>query len=51
MARIRLDGQHAPHSTRTLLDGDRTQPQAVKLITGEFTGKTEAFAVVINYEY
>ncbi len=26
---IGLDGQHAPHGTRTLLDGDRTQTQTV----------------------
>src|SRR4029077_1675639 len=50
MARVRLNGQHAPHSTRTLLDGDGTQPQAVKFIPSKPTGETETFAIVVNYE-
>jgi hypothetical protein len=29
VSRIGLDGQHAPNGTRTLLDGDWTQPQTV----------------------
>jgi hypothetical protein len=46
---IGLDGQHAPNGTRTLLDGDRTQPQTVKFVTREPTGKTKPFAVVVYY--
>src|SRR5579872_1966988 len=50
MARVRLNGQHAPHSTRTLLDGNRTQPQAVELIPGKPAGKTKTLAIVIHHE-
>src|ERR1700730_17806359 len=50
MARIRLDSQHAPHSTRTFLDGDRTQPQTIELIPGESPGEAEPFAVIVNHQ-
>src|SRR5713226_8363025 len=50
MARIGLDGQHAPHGTRTLLDGDRTQTQTIKLIPGEPSGESKPFAVIINHQ-
>src|SRR6266849_5624381 len=49
MARVGLHGQHAPHGTRTLLDGDGTQPQAIKFIPSELAREAEAFAVVINH--
>src|SRR5271169_6924823 len=50
MARVRLNGQKSPHSTRTLLDGNRTQSQAVELIPSEPAGETKTLAVVINYQ-
>src|SRR5271168_3773318 len=50
MARVRLNGQKSPHSTRSLLDGNRTQSQAVELIPSEPAGKTKALAVVVNHE-
>src|SRR5580698_3740202 len=50
MARVRLNGQDAPHGTRTLLDGNRTQSQAVELIPSKPAGETETLAVVINYQ-
>src|SRR5580704_11734874 len=50
MARVRLNGQNASHSTRTLLDGNRTQSQAVELIPGKPAGETETFTVVVNYQ-
>src|ERR1700676_3893232 len=50
MARVRLNGQNSSHSTRTLLDGNRTQPQAVELIPSEPAGETETFTVVVNYQ-
>jgi hypothetical protein len=49
MTRIGLHGQHAPHGTRTLLDGNGTQPETVKFIPGELAGKAEAFAVIVNH--
>ena len=51
MPRIRLHGQHAPNGTRTLLDGDRTQPQTVQFIAGKPPGETETLAVIVYYEY
>src|ERR1700675_4965044 len=50
MARVRLNGQNSSHSTRTLLDGNRTQSQAVELIPSEPAGETETFTVVVNYQ-
>src|SRR5580704_18228195 len=50
MARVRLNGQNASHSTRTLLDGNGTQSQAVELIPSEPAGETETLAVVVNYQ-
>src|SRR5580693_3837097 len=50
MARVRLNGQQPPHSTRTLLDGNRTQSQAVEFIPSKPAGETETFAVVVNYQ-
>src|ERR1700736_3872623 len=50
MAGIGLHGQHAPHSTRTLLDGDRTQPQTIKLIPSETAREAKTLAVVIHYQ-
>src|SRR5271168_1829773 len=50
MARVRLNGQKSPHSTRSLLDGNRTQSQAVVLIPSEPAGKTKALAVFVNHE-
>src|SRR5580693_1767596 len=50
MARVRLNGQNASHSTRTLLDGNRTQSQAVEFIPSKPAGETETFAVVVNYQ-
>jgi hypothetical protein len=51
MPRVRLDGQNPAHGTRTLLDGNRTQPQAIQLVAGKPTGKTKPFAVIVYYEY
>src|SRR3984957_4889244 len=50
MARVALYRQSSSHSTRMLLDGNRTQPQAVELIHGKPAGKTKALAVVIHNE-
>src|SRR5580698_3155451 len=50
MARVRLNGQNASHGTRALLDGNRTQSQAVELIPGKPAGETETFTVVVNYQ-
>src|SRR6202047_1389064 len=50
MAGIGLHGQHAPHSTRTLLDGDRTQPQTIQFIPGEPTCETKTFTVVVHHQ-
>src|SRR5579859_4754440 len=50
MARVRLNGQNAPHSTRTLLDGNRTQSQAVELIPGKPARKAKTLAVVVHHE-
>src|SRR5580692_4994998 len=50
MARVRLNGQNASHSTRTLLDGNGTQSQAVELIPSEPASETETLAVVVNYQ-
>jgi hypothetical protein len=51
MPRVRLHGQNPAHGTRTLLDGNGTQPETIQLIGGEPAGKTEAFTVVVYYEY
>src|SRR5215831_17266321 len=51
MARIGLDGQHAPHGTRSLLDGDRSQPQTIQFVSGKPARKTKSLAVVVYYEY
>src|SRR6266436_9532592 len=48
MAWVGLHGQHAPHSTRTLLDGNGTQPQAIQFIPGKPACKAKTFAVVVN---
>src|ERR1700739_5015436 len=50
MAGIRLHGQHAPHSTRTLLDGDGTQPKAIQFIPSEPACETKTLAVIINHQ-
>src|SRR5246127_155794 len=50
MARIGFHGQHAPHGTRTLLDGDRTQPQAVQFICGKPPSEAKSFAVIVNHQ-
>src|SRR6202011_1569970 len=50
MAGIGLHGQHAPHSTRTLLDGNRTQPQTIQFIPGEPASETKTLAVVVNHQ-
>ena len=49
MTGIGLHGQHAPHGTRTLLDGNGTQPQTVQFIPGELAREAEALAVVVHH--
>src|ERR1700751_3492898 len=50
MARVRLNGQHAPHGTRSLLDGNGTQPQTIQLIPSKPAGEAEAFTVIIDHQ-
>src|ERR1700720_1592804 len=50
MAGIGLHGQHAPHSTRTLLDGNRTQPQTIQFIPGEPACETKTLTVVVHHQ-
>src|SRR5713101_1495333 len=45
-----LYGQHPTHRARSLLDGDGTQPQAIKLIPRKLPGEAETFAVVVHNE-
>ena len=51
MSRVRLDRQNPAHGSRTLLDGNGTQPETIQLIRGEPAGKTEPLTVVVYYEY
>src|SRR5260370_3269526 len=50
MDRVRLNGQNSSHSTRTLLDGNRTQSQAIEFIPSKSASKTETFTVVVHYQ-
>jgi hypothetical protein len=51
MAWVRLNRQNPAHGTRTLLDGDGTQPQPIQLIGSKLPGKAEPLAVIVYYEY
>src|SRR5579883_478812 len=48
MAGVRLDSQHTPDSARTLLYGNRTQPETVEFVTCETAREAEPFAVVVD---
>src|SRR5271166_1718801 len=50
MPRVRFHGQHSPDRARSFLDGNWTQPQAVKLIPCESTGEAEPLAVIVHHE-
>src|SRR5215469_1039089 len=50
MARVRFHGQHPPNRARSFLDGNWTQPQAVKLIPSEAAGEAEPLAVIVHHE-
>src|SRR5215467_10557127 len=51
MPRIRLHSQIPVDGTRALLDGNGTQPEAVELVTREFSSEAEAFTVVVNHQH
>src|SRR5262245_40489834 len=50
MSRVRLHGQNPVDGTRSLLDGNRTQPKTIQFITGELSRETKALAVVVHHQ-
>src|ERR1700675_2412844 len=50
MPGVGFDGQNSPDGSRAFLDGNRTKPQAVKLVSCESPGKTESFAFIVHYQ-
>src|SRR5260370_8105897 len=48
MAWVGLHVQHAPHSTRTLLDGNRPQAKAIQFFPGDLTCEAKTFAIVVT---
>src|SRR5262252_1917962 len=51
MPRIGLDGENPTHCSRTFLNGNRPQPQAIQFVGGKPAGKTKTLAIVVYYKY
>src|ERR1700751_1822942 len=47
MPRVRLYSQIPIDGTRSLLDGNGTQPETVEFITSKLSGETETFTVIV----
>ena len=50
MTRSGFHRQHTANAARSLLDGNRPQPEAVQLIAGKAAGEAKAFPVVVHHQ-